>query len=538
MWIMDQKTLKDLVKRRHPEYDSMLKHWEFLESTYYGGRGWFDKNIFRYHKEGDGEFKARIERAYRFNHTREVVDLVNKYLFRAPIARKESAPECLQRFWKSSTKSGLSANEFSRLYSLKSSIFGRIWVVIDTAAPSHIMNALEVESEIDSDSSAEPILTVEDAEQITVYAYTVSPIDVLDYSQDEDGELNWVLIREMYRDDEDPFESSGKVRARYRLWDRTHWHLITPDEKEKNFDYSSGTHNLGVVPVVPVDNQITGTDDESPALIADIAYLDRACANYVSNLDAIIQDQTFSQLTLPAQGILPGDDTDTKMVEAGTKRIFTYDASGGGKPEFISPDPKQANLIMGTIRQIIAEIYNSVGLAGENTKQDNSKGIDNSSGVAKSKDFERVNALLISKADSLELAENRIARIVCLWSGEEDFDVDSVQYSDNFDVRELYDEFYIAMQLALVQMPKGTRKEQMKQIIHKLFPYMAEEKMEELIKEVDSWEPMEEQQASDALSKIKSRFEGEAKRDRETAGLTQSKTKQRTVGADNNALTE
>lgn len=528
---MDQKTLKELVKRRHPEYESMLSHWEFLESTYYGGRGWFEKNIFRYHKEGDTEFAERVKRAYRFNHTREVVDLVNKYLFRAPVARKESAPSHLQRFWKSTTKSGLSSTEFARLVALKSSIFGRIWVVIDTTAPDHILDALE------SDDDAPIVLTEAQAEEISVYAYTVTPIDILDYSEDEDGELNWVLIRELYRDDEDPFSSTGKVRTRYRLWDREKWHLITPDEKEKNFEYKTGSHRLGVVPVVPVDNQIASSDDVSPALIADIAYLDRACANYISNLDAIIQDQTFSQLTLPAQGILPGDDTDTKMVEAGTKRIFTYDASGGGKPEFISPDPKQANLIMSIIRQIIAEIYNSVGLAGENTKQDNSKGIDNSSGVAKSKDFERVNALLISKADSLELAENRIAKIVCMWFGIEEIDNEFVTYSDNFDVRELYDEFYIAMQLALVQMPKGVRREQMIQVVKKLFPYMGEDKMNGLVEEIENWEPTEDL-SSDALSKIKSRFEGEAKRDRETAGLTQSETKQRTSGADNNALTE
>ena len=43
----------------------------------------------------------------------------------------------------------------------------------------------------------------------------------------------------------------------------------------------------------------------SPSLIDDIAYLDRAVANYLSNLDAIIQDQTFSQLAIPVQSLLP-----------------------------------------------------------------------------------------------------------------------------------------------------------------------------------------------------------------------------------------
>jgi hypothetical protein len=50
------------------------------------------------------------------------------------------------------------------------------------------------------------------------------------------------------------------------------------------------------------------------------------------------------------------------------------------------------------VNKIIGEIYHSVGMAGERTKQDNAMGIDNSSGVAKAYDFERMNAMLATKA--------------------------------------------------------------------------------------------------------------------------------------------
>ncbi|MCV5137544.1 hypothetical protein OFB61_23255, partial [Escherichia coli] len=116
----------------------------------------------------------------------------------------------------------------------------------------------------------------------------------------------------------------------------------------------------------------------SPSLIDDIAYLDRAVANYLSNLDAIIQDQTFSQLAIPVQSLLPGDENHTKVLEMGTKRVFTYDSEGGNQPFYLSPDPKQAQMIITTIKTVINEIYHSVGVAGERTKQDNAQGIDNS----------------------------------------------------------------------------------------------------------------------------------------------------------------
>ncbi|WP_323159342.1 hypothetical protein, partial [Pseudomonas marginalis] len=88
----------------------------------------------------------------------------------------------------------------------------------------------------------------------------------------------------------------------------------------------------------------------SPSLIDDIAYLDRAVANYLSNLDAIIQDQTFSQLAIPVQSMMPGDDDHKKVLEFGTKRVFTYDAEGGAQPFHMSPDPKQASMIIQTVQ--------------------------------------------------------------------------------------------------------------------------------------------------------------------------------------------
>jgi len=521
---MDSKKLSKLIQRRHPQYKTLLGHWQFLEATYYGGRGWFSENIFQYYKEGKDEYANRVARAYRFNHTREVVDLVNKYLFRAKPARRESAPESVKRFWEKATISGLSIDELMRTASIKSSIFGRPWIVVDSSV---------------QDNEGERSVADDQAGDGRIYAYLVKPENVLDMSYDDQGNLNWILIREQFRDDEDPFEDDGFVSHRYRLWTRSDWFLIThTDRKRKAVEIAGqGSHDLGEVPAIPVDNQIGDDNYDSPALIADIAYLDRACANYASNLDAIIQDQTFSQLAMPAQGVLPGDEAHDKMLEVGTKRVFTFDGEGG-KPEFLSPDPRQAQLIIEAIQQIINEIYHSVGLAGERTKADNSKGIDNSSGVAKSKDFERVNALLVSKADSLERVENRLVHLVSLWAGEAPPEHDLVSYSEDFDVRELYDEFYIAMQLSLIDTPDGVRREQMKKVVDKLFPHIAEDKRKQMLDEIENWQFASDRAAADAESNVKSKVQEEARRDRDAAGNKQARTKELTSDSQTPALTE
>ncbi|MEJ7805650.1 MAG: hypothetical protein WKG03_06980 [Telluria sp.] len=38
----EQKRLRMLIARRHPEYADHLAHWGFLAATYNGGREWFN----------------------------------------------------------------------------------------------------------------------------------------------------------------------------------------------------------------------------------------------------------------------------------------------------------------------------------------------------------------------------------------------------------------------------------------------------------------------------------------------------------------
>jgi hypothetical protein len=471
--------LTELIKRRHPLYERLAAHWDFLESTFEGGREWFATNIFRYLKEGDKEFEDRVCRAYRFNHTKAVVELVDKYLFKQPVARKtEDAPDAVKAFWKKATLTGLPIETYAKRISTGTSKYGRLYVVVDSTAAD----------------GGTVTLADEKAGDVRIYSYIVRPQDMLDMAYDELGQYKWVLIRECKRDDDDPFESSGAWVPRYRLWTRTSWFLFEEQEvrgKKRVVQIAQGDHYLGVVPVVQADHNFSEEAYESAGLIDDIAYLDRANANYLSNLDAIIQDQTFSQLAMPAQGLLPGEEGYDKVIEMSTKRVFTYNGEAG-EPKYLSPDPRQAQLILTAIGKIINEIYHSVGLAGERTKDDNGGGIDNASGAAKAYDFERVNTLLSAKADALEITERRVAYLVALWAGQEERMTgleNLVTYPRDFDTRGLYDEFEIAARLSLLAAPDEFRQEQMRSVKDKLFPAASKELSKKLDAAIKGWTP-------------------------------------------------
>jgi hypothetical protein len=472
---------KDMIDRRHPEYAEHMPQWHFLEATYKGGREWFSGNIFRYIKEGEQEYQDRLKRGYRFNHTRETVDLLNKYIFKGAIARKEDGASAqVVSFWTSTTLSRRPIIDFMKMVATASSVYGRIWVCTDT-------------------NQTEPNATLlsQKASGARVYAYTIKPQHVLDLAYNIDGDLTWIKIEEHTRDDA-TIVSEGAVTTRFRIWTQQFWAVYTETSDEKGkvtYELADhGEHGLGVVPLFPVDHTTSDNPYIAPGMIDEIAYLDRAVANYLSNLDAIIQDQTFSQLVMPAQSMLPGTDGHTTLLSLGMKRIFTYDAQGGQAPQYISPDASQAGVILSVVNKIISEIYHSIGMAGERTKQDNSMGIDNSSGVAKAYDFDRMNAMLTQKARALEVAENRLCELVDIWFGEtvEPGTYALVKYPDNFDVRGLYDEIDLAEQLLLVQAPPKMRQQQMEALVDKLFPNLADALISAMKTEITtSWPPVE-----------------------------------------------
>jgi hypothetical protein len=482
---MDEKTYQNLIKRKHPDYDAKAVHWAFLNETYESPRGWFQKNLFKFVREGDATYAGRLERAYRFNHTREVVDLVNKYLFKHAPGRNPNVPEEVLRFRSKATLSGLSLEQFERQVARKASIYGRVYVVLDN-------NAQEGE-----------IVTKADEKKgnVRLYAYIVTPEQMKDCGFDKDGNYNWILIEEKHRDDDDPFDSTGDVVSKYRLWTKDEWYLFaskTDGNKEQTVELEDyGHHGLGVVPVIKCDHIESDNKYAVPALIEDIAYLDRTVANYCSNLDQIINDQTFSQLTLPASGLLSGisstistvdpNDPDVlkkrqEIINLGTSQILLYDGENGSPPAYISPDPKQAELIITTIKQII----------NERTKQDNSMGIDNSSGVAKAFDFERVNALLSAKANSMQAFSNRLENMVRIYHGASLDDIDeseiNVEYSTNFDVRGLNDELAIANQFSLLAVPMELRRIQLKDIVDKMYPMLEDAERKKIESAIDKWE--------------------------------------------------
>lgn len=443
-------TKVNLIKRRHPAYEALEKHWKFLIDTFEGGPDWMsENNLFRFYKEGENEYKERAARAYRDNISRDVVEIWTSHLFKVPVTRADAAPPAVAEFWKRATKGkdGVSIDDLMREVSDKTGAVSPCYLVVDMPIAPQLPEG--------------QVLTQAVALQLRLrpYAYVVYPTDVLDFGLDEDEEFTWVLLREFMRDDANPWESEGKVSTRYRLWTRTSWHLYEEQQPQPGTTANEqgymlldeGEHLLGRVPVIQLAHKKGKDRYRAIALIEEIAYKDRSICNNESRLDEILANQTFSQLFLPDAGLIASvekkaGDRRRKMVEMGTKSIVLFNDKAQHPPMFLAPDAAQAALILDVIDRLRAQIFEDALLDSERAGRD-AKGAKTATEATF--DFEKLNAALADKAKSLESAERQMAELVCLWTGTayEPADVESwVQYPRKFQVKALVDELTEAIQ--------------------------------------------------------------------------------------------
>lgn len=455
-----------LLLRRHPEYNSCSIEWEFFLKSYKGGKSFIDDNLHQYYKEGDTEYKQRKERAYRENHTKRVVDLLNSYQFKESPKRSVDN-KILQNWLQNIDGKDTELSKFIKSVSMYADILGRVYVAVDK---KQLPKDEETGTQLDTLKSMP-------------YCYLIFPQNVLDLAFNDDGTIRWILIREDTRDDADPFNMTGDVTDQYRLWIGGEWYLFDSNGSE----IEKGDTGLGRVPIIVFDNEETDNAYYSRSFIADIAYLDRAIFNNWSRLDVILNDQTFSQLIMPVESLVLVDtDTDDsndkkrqQLIKIATNRILLYSSEAGTTPQYISPDANQAKLILDTIKQQTEMLYAVIGAGGEIGTQATEQ-----SGVAKSYDFDKLNKLLVSKGKNLEQLEYYIIKLFGEWMNISLGNY-QIQYPDTYDVKSLSDELLQVQSLLILGISQTFDKEILKGVVAKAIPQATPEILEKINKEIE-----------------------------------------------------
>lgn len=415
------KAKKEKIKmneRTHPLYRKYIEEWKFYAETAEGGMDYYDndENLFTHRLEGQaGDYEDRLKRVYYLNYSSLVCAIYADYIFREVVRR---VPDPYLDGWRLSVDGkGTDIDTFMNHVSYLSSVYGQCHIIVDSPHVDDVDVPLHVYKS--------------NKERYDPYAVIVVPEDLRDWSLDEFGNYNWVLIRNRGYDDSNP-NAIRQDDTTYRLIGRDKWELYDKNGRK----IRGGDNPLGQVYMTTCYNSDTNMDIIGDSLIKDISRINRIIYNWCSNIDEMIERQTFSQLVMPEDPnaeLHEANEGGDPLMAVGTSQIFTFPATAGHPPAFISPDRQQIDAIWKMIQQHVDKIYE---LAGLGTVGSQSKFLSQRSGISQAYQFLSINSSLARKAKKLETTENAIERFVLEWQ-DADEPEELVEYPSQFDTLSL-----------------------------------------------------------------------------------------------------
>jgi hypothetical protein len=453
----------NMSERTHPLYRKMKNQWSFFEQSAMGGFGYVDDNskLFTHRLEDSvGDYQDRLKRTYYLNYCdlvcRIYSDFIHKETIRRPVVKE------LTEFYKDVDGQGESVAAFMRRITYMLCVYGQVHTVVDmpnmsnTDLPQHFARANKVQP----------------------YATIVTPLQLRDWSTDSFGNYNWVLIEFKGFDDSNPY-TVREPQNMYFLLARNYW--VKYDHKGNEVD--SGDNPLGYVYMTTIRNGYYSKDGLGTSMLADIAKLNQLIYNYTSNVDEMIERQTFSQLCMPAtidQETLEMDESEVDLYTLGTSQIMTYPSTSGQPPQFISPNMDNLNVIWKHTQELIQKIYEMAKLGNEGTK---SKVISQTSGIAQAYRFLQMRVALSTMGKALQKFERDIVGMVADWYGE-DFDT-VVEYPTDFETGSFQEKLHNTFNMVSQNVSKTLNMEMLKGMVEKFEHQFSDDTLDRIFKEIE-----------------------------------------------------
>jgi len=391
-----RKTLQDAyntIVSTHEMYTNHKNRWNFLLESYIGGDEYRKAgHLTRYSMETNEGYSARLTATPLDNHCRSVIATYTSFLFRNEPYREFASLENnlnLEAFLKDADLDGRSLNAFMKDVAIWSSVFGHCWIIV--AKPN-----------VNAGTRAEEL-----GQGIRPYLNLLTPLTVTDWEWKREASGAYTLSYLKYVEDVNDTRSVIKEWTLKEIKTST----INHESRELEEEYTE-PNGLGEIPAVIAYSSRSPVRGFGASQIGDIADHQKKIYNEYSEIEQSIR--------------LNGHPTLVKTAEV--------EASAGAgsialMPDNMDPGLKPYHLSVSTdIGQIYQSIESSVNAIDKmaNTGAVRATEARTMSGVAMETEFQLLNAKLAEIADHLELAEEQMWRIWCLyegtaWDGEVDY---------------------------------------------------------------------------------------------------------------------
>lgn len=471
----------------HPDYTANREKWDKYMNLYAAEDVY--QYIYQHPRETEESWTQRVQRAYYYNYTASIIDLIVSYLFSVNITREPSAansdsddseasvesPEDkelkqeLQPIFQDADLRGTSYDVFIRMVATFAQVLGHVGVLVD--APNQ--DAAQTEQDV-KDQGIRPYLKL------------VLPMNLLDWSIDEFGEYEWVKIEVPPVENRSFHQKLDGAERNFLIWTRTNWELWQvidiPGEDKIATKLSEGDSPASIRGTVPFaifkNGRKVNHDWFGDSAVRDIADINIALMNWASLGDEEIANRCLNIMTMER------DQQNQIAALISHCNILEY-SPGSQPPQYLQPGETPLKLIGEWMNRARDEIYRLAKMGG-------STGLlgvrEATSGIAYAYEFNETNQSLTAKAAFMEEAETKVFRLIAKWVGKEF--TGTVCYARDFGVDDFLLELDTIMKARMTLTSPSAIRQMEKNFSRKLFARNSLKFRQTVDTEIDKAEPI------------------------------------------------
>ncbi|MBR2643597.1 MAG: hypothetical protein IKD46_10795 [Lentisphaeria bacterium] len=404
-------------RRMHPLYRKNRFIWERTRDAYAGGAEYIQKALIKHISEIDLEYEERLRRACYFNYPRKLARLITQFVLSSDAVRSGADPALVEDF----SRDGMRTVEVMRQFSTMLNLYGAaaLWVEMPF-----------FDGEVD--------LARKSVERLRPAVRALSPLEVVDWGEGDDGFLNWVIIEEQDLLDAGPLLPAVNVRRR-KLWTRDHYYILEQDSVTGRIAMpASGRNPLGQVPIV-LAAEPDGFRMGNGHYFEDVVRISDAILNNQSESQMNLVKQMFGLLIISdsfARGARRDPAENTSSSGSRFSHVLARSAALWESPEergisrYISPSGTDTAAIREENQMLKRELYDLVGMAWAPELR------HAQTAESKSWDFHAVRQFLASRVDLLEQTEMKAWKI--MHGMDPSVPVPEVVYNRDFSIPDLH----------------------------------------------------------------------------------------------------
>jgi len=449
------------ITQEHPDYVSRARMWRRYRDIYAGGEE-FRKNAAEYlvrrHKEPAEVYQERLGRVFYENYVGSIVDWYAATLMREePVVEFTggSGPsrEFFGQFVQNCDQRGTTLTQFFRQQLIEALVCGKAYVVVDFPRAS---------GDVPARSRAE-----EDAlGRSRAYLMPCSAEEVINWSYDDRGELEWVVTRTTMLKQDGVKSLGWKKETRWTYYDRENYETY---EQGKQIELMErGRHGFAGIAKVPVFE----------LRVSDGLWLTNKAATlqleHFNKSNALAWAITMGLFAMPV--IYSGKTWDQVVGESYYIQMDPGDHFGWAEPE-----GKVYQIASDNLNRLKDEIYRVSYLM----QQAGEGGGTMQSGLSKQWDFAVTQEILSAYGDVVKDAMRNVMNAVAA-ARQDDLTVD-VTGVDSFDITDFSTEAADAASLLQLGIESPTLKKQVfKRVALKYLCDARQEIKDRIAEEIDS----------------------------------------------------